>query len=358
MEVLLRLKSLEHAEVGEILGKPVYDDKCQLLLAKDVELTRNYIDRLRRANIQCIYINDELSEGLEFTNVISDELKIKSIATVKSVFKDLSERKGSNYNIKSIDTIKQVVEEMMNMIYNNPSTLYCMTELMGTDMYTYNHSAEVAVLSMLVAKSMKMNDTFIKKIGVGAMLHDIGKMQIPGEVLNKTEPLTSDELKLMRDHVLLGYEMLKDNDFISPISRQVVLLHHEKLNGSGYPYMMSGDQIPIHVRIVTLCDIFNAISSNRSYKGRLSADEALEIIRAEAIYELDRDIYYHLLKVVNIYPIGTVVELSNGDIGIVIAENPEAQTRPTIQVVRNKKRAEVINLMDYLTLFISRSIEI
>lgn len=357
VEVPLRLKSLEHAEIGEILGKPVYDDKCQLLLAKDVVLSQNYIDRLKRANIQCIYIEDELSEGLEFKNVISDELKLKSIVTVKNVFKELSERKGSNYNVKSIDSIKQAVEEMMSMIYDNPSTLYCMTELMGTDMYTYNHSAEVAVLSMLVAKSMKMNDTFVKKIGVGAMLHDIGKMQIPGEILNKVQPLTPEELKLVKEHVQFGYDLLKDNDFISPISRQVVLLHHEKLNGSGYPYMMAGEQIPIHVRIVTLCDIFNAISSNRAYKNRLSADEALEIIRAEAVYELDRDIYYHLLKVVNIYPVGTVVELSNGDIGIVTQENPDAQTRPIIQIVRHKKRAEVINLMDYLTLFISRTIE-
>lgn len=354
----MRLISIERVEVGDVLGKPVYDDKCQLLLAKDVSLTSNYIERLKRANIQCIYIDDELSEGLEAENVIPDELKIKSIATVKTAFKDLSDRKGSSYNIKSIESIKQIVDEMMHIIYENPSTLYCMTELMGTDMYTYNHSAEVAALSMLVAKSMKMNDTFIQKIGVGAILHDVGKMSVPAEILNKVDPLDEVESKLMKDHPQMGYDLLKDNDYISPISRQIVLLHHEKLNGSGYPFMMSGEQIPIHVRIVTLCDIFNAISSNRAYKRRMNADEALELIRAEAIYELDRDIYYHLLKVVNIYPVGTVVELSNGEVGIVIKENYEAQTRPVVQVIRQKKRAEIIDLMECLTLFISKTIEI
>lgn len=354
----MRLISIERVEVGDVLGKPVYDDKCQLLLAKDVSLTSNYIERLKRANIQCIYIDDELSEGLEAKNVIPDELKIKSIATVKTAFKDLSDRKGSSYNIKSIESIKQIVDEMMHIIYENPSTLYCMTELMGTDMYTYNHSAEVAALSMLVAKSMKMNDTFIQKIGVGAILHDVGKMSVPAEILNKVDPLDEVESKLMKDHPQMGYDLLKDNGYISPISRQIVLLHHEKLNGSGYPFMMSGEQIPIHVRIVTLCDIFNAISSNRAYKRRMNADEALELIRAEAIYELDRDIYYHLLKVVNIYPVGTVVELSNGEVGIVIKENYEAQTRPVVQVIRQKKRAEIIDLMECLTLFISKTIEI
>lgn len=354
----MRLISIERLEVGDVLGKPVYDDKCQLLLAKDVSLTSNYIERLKKANIQCIYIDDVLSEGLEAANVIPDELKIKSIATVKTAFKDLSDRKGSSYNIKSIESIKQIVDEMMHIIYENPSTLYCMTELMGTDMYTYNHSAEVAALSMLVAKSMKMNDTFIQKIGVGAILHDVGKMGVPAEILNKVDPLDEVESKLMKEHPQMGYDLLKDNDYISPISRQIVLLHHEKLNGSGYPFMMSGEQIPIHVRIVTLCDIFNAISSNRAYKRRMNADEALELIRAEAIYELDRDIYYHLLKVVNIYPVGTVVELSNGEVGIVIKENYEAQTRPVVQVIRQKKRAEIIDLMECLTLFISKTIEI
>lgn len=354
----MRLKSLEHVESGDVLGKAVYDEKCQLLLAKNVALTQGYIERLKKANIQCVYIEDELSEGIEFKNVISDELKVKSISRVKTVFKEMSVNKGHTYQVKSIDSIKDIIDEIMEMIYDNPSTLFCMTELMGTDMYTYNHSAEVAVLSMLVAKSMKLNETFIKKIGIGAMLHDIGKMQIPGEVLNKVEPLTPSEVTLVKEHVQFGYDMLKENDYISPLSRQIVLLHHEKLNGVGYPYGLAGEQIPIHVRIVTLCDIFNAVSSNRAYKGKLSADEALEILRAEAVYELDRDIYYHLLKVVNIYPPGTVVELSNGDIGIVLKENPEAQTRPVVQIIRDRKKAEVVDLMDYLTLFIRKTIEI
>ncbi len=349
---------MEQVEIGDVLGKPVYDDKCQLLLAKEVKLTQNYIDRLKKANIHCIYIDDELSEGLEANNVVSDELKIRSVSAVKSVFKELSERKGSNYNVKNIDSIKNVVEELMRVVYDNPDTLYHMTELMGTDMYTYNHSAEVAVLSMLVAKSMKLSENFIKKIGIGAILHDIGKMQIPGEVLNKVLPLEVDEVKLVKEHVQYGYDMLKENDFISPISRQIVLLHHEKLNGEGYPYHLAGDQIPIHVRIVTMCDIFNAISSNRSYKDRLNADEALEIIRTEAVYELDRDIYYHLLKVVNIYPVGTVVQLSTGDLAIVIRENIDAQTRPLVQIIRDKKRAEQLDLMDYLTIFITKTVEL
>lgn len=353
----MRLKSIDLISSGEVLAKPVYDDKCQLLLGKGVELSDSYIGRLKLSKIQCVYIEDDLSEGLEAENLISNELKIRSIGTVKEVFKSLSERKSSTYTVKMADTLKHLVDEMIEVVYANPKTLYCMTELMGTDMYTYHHSVEVAILSMLVAKSLGMNDAFVHKIGVGAILHDLGKMQIPGEILNKIGVLSDEEMALIRQHPQLGYDMLKENDSISPISRQIVLLHHEKLNGSGYPFGFSADDIGIHIRVVTLCDIFNAITSNRSYKQKLNADEALEVLRAETVYELDREIYYHLLRVVNIYPAGTIVELSDRRIGIVIKENKEVQTRPIVQVIRDKKRQEVVNLMDHLTLFVSRTID-
>ncbi|GAU79410.1 HD-GYP domain-containing protein [Fusibacter sp. 3D3] len=354
----MRLKSIERVEPGDLLGKAVYDDKCQLLLAKGVNLTLNYIERLKHASIHCVYIDDALSEGLEVENVISDEIKVKSITAVKSVFKEVTERKGVSLSPKGIDTIKDIIDEMMDMIFQNRETLYVMTELMGTDMYTYNHSAEVAILSMLVAKSLGLNGQYIQKVGIGAMLHDIGKMKIPNEVLNKTDALTDIELEKLKEHAKLGYDLLKDSMAISPISRQIVLLHHEKLDGNGYPMMLDSEGIPVHVRIVTICDIFNALVSNRSYREKMSIDMALEIIRTEAVYQLDREIYYHLMKVVNIYPVGTIVELSNGKSGIVIKENKDAQTRPIVQVIKDKQRAEVLNLLNDLTLFISQTIDL
>ncbi len=353
----MRLKSIDRLHVGDQLAKPVYDEKCQLLLAKDAVLTDQYIKRLRHANIQCIYVEDELSSGIEFESVITDELKVRSINTVKTTFKSLVERKSTTYTIQDFKGIQDIIDEMLQSIYEHRNTLYCMTELMGTDMYTYHHCAEVAILSMLVASSMGMNQNFIHKIGVGAMLHDIGKMKIEAEILNKSEKLTPEELSILRTHPKLGYDMLKDSANISPISRQIVYLHHEKLNGSGYPLGIKAEDIPVHVRIVTICDIFNAITSNRSYMNRLNADMALEILRAETVYELDREIFHHLLKIVNIYPAGTVVELTDGRMAIVIKENREVQTRPMVQVIENDTRQVIIDLMEHLTLFISKTVD-
>ncbi|MDN5299960.1 MAG: hypothetical protein PWP51_2513 [Clostridiales bacterium] len=354
----MRLKSIERIAVGEVLGKSVYDDKCQLLLARNVALTQNYIDRLKQASIQCVYIEDEISEGIEPENVVSQELKLKSVNVIQNVFKQATGKKSVGFDAMQVDQIKDIIDEMMEIVFSHRDTLYVMAELMGTDMYTYNHSAEVAVLSMLVAKSLGLNHQFIQKIGVGAMLHDIGKMKIPNEVLNKITPLSDEEMKLVKEHARFGYDILKESVSISPISRQIILLHHEKLDGNGYPMRLTADEIPVHVRIVTMCDIFNALVSNRAYREKLNVDEALEILRAEAIYQLDREIYYHLLKVVNIYPPGTIVELSNGMIGIVIKENREAQTRPLVQLIVNNKKGDVVNLMDNLTLFITKTIEL
>ena len=353
----MRLKSIDRLQVGDLLAKPVYDDKCQLLLAKDAILTENYITRLRSSNIQCVYIEDEISEGIEFDNVISDELKIRSVNTVKNVFRSLTDRKNTLYTVQDFDSIQHLIDDMLKSIYDHRNTLYCMTELMGTDMYTYHHCAEVAILSMLVTKSLGLNQNFIHKVGVGALLHDIGKMKVDSGILNKAEALNADELEIIRRHPRIGYDMLKDSANISPISRQIVLLHHEKLNGVGYPLGLKAEEIPVHVRVVTMCDIFNAITSNRPYMKRINADMALEVLRAETVYELDREVLHHLLKVVNIYPMGTIVELTDGRLAMVIKENKEVQTRPIVQVIMGTKRTDVVDLMEHLTLFISRTIE-
>jgi HD-GYP domain-containing protein (c-di-GMP phosphodiesterase class II) len=196
-----------------------------LLLARNVALTQNYIDRLKQASIQCVYIEDEISEGIEPENVVSQELKLKSVNVIQNVFKQATGKKSVGFDAMQVDQIKDIIDEMMEIVFSHRDTLYVMAELMGTDMYTYNHSAEVAVLSMLV------------------------KMKIPNEVLNKITPLSDEEMKLVKEHARFGYDILKESVSISPISRQIILLHHEKLDGNGYPMRLTADEIPVHVRI-------------------------------------------------------------------------------------------------------------
>lgn len=353
----MRLKSIERLSEGDVLAKPIYDNNCNLLLAKDSVLTKHYLKRLEESNIQCAYVEDKLTKDITFNEIVPDEVKIRSIATVKEAFSALAQPNHSMYTVGSFESIKNVVDTMFSLIYENPNTLYCMAELMGTDMYTYYHSAEVALLSMMVARSMGLNNTFIEKIGIGAMLHDIGKMRIDPALINKKEPLTPEELDLFKQHPKFGFELLKDAHNISPISRQIVLLHHEKIDGSGYPFGVKNTEIPIAVRVVTMCDIFNAVTTNRAYKQKMNADMALELLRAESVYQLDQEVLHHLLKVVNIYPAGTFVELTDGRQAMVYEENKLIQTRPKVQVIERGQGLEKLDLMEHLTLFISKTVD-
>lgn len=354
----MRLVRLENLQVGDTLAKSVYDDRCALLLAKGVELNEYLIERLIRASIYCVYIDDELSEGIEIENVVSDEIRLQSVREIKKVFDDIHVGQGVRLKEKNIENIRQIIDDILDDIMRNRDALYVMSELMGTDMYTFKHSTEVAILSILIAQKFGMAPDVIRKIGMGAMLHDIGKVNVPNDILNKPEKLTPEEFQIIKEHARQGYELLKDSYSISPMSRQIILLHHEKLDGSGYPLGLSEDGIPLHVRIVSMCDVFNALISERSYRHAKSIDDALEILRTMVVYELDATVYHSLVEVINIYPPGTFVELTDGRKGIVIRANKAVPTRPVVQIIENNVKKELLDLMGELTLFVKQQLDV
>lgn len=348
----MKLKQTELLKPGEKIAKSIYDNQCKLLLAKSKILTDQYIKRLLASNIPCVYVSDPLTDHLEFDFLVEDELRIRSVNHLKDTFDQIQKNQGNQYATNSFSVIGPIVEEILDSILEQPECLYRVSELMGTDMYTYTHSVEVSILSMLVAKRMGLTRPMISKVGIGAMLHDLGKTQVDTDILNKRSELTLEEWDTLKGHPRYGYQMLKESDVISPISRQIVLLHHEKLDGSGYPFGFKGDEIPLTVRIVTLCDMYNALTSNRAYRSYKNINKALEILQAESIYKLDRSVYHCLLDVVNLYPVGTRVVLNDDRQAMVIKENRMLQTRPVVQIIEDNERREIVDLMAHLTVFI------
>lgn len=191
------------------------------------------------------------------------------------------------------------------------------------------------------------------KLGMGAILSDIGKSKVPDHILNKKGKLEPSEFEQMKKHVEYGYDMVKELVELSPLSRQIILLHHEKLDGSGYPNGFVADQIPLLVRIVTICDIFSAIVSDRTYNNRISADVAVEILRSASPVKLDSDIINYMMQIVDMYPPGTLVELSTGQYAIVIDNNLSAPTRPILRILSEEQYTEV-DMMKDLTVFIKK----
>ncbi len=353
----MRLVNIGDVEVGSVIAKPVYDSKLSLLINKGAKLSELLLKKLVQADIRHLYIEDEISKGIELDPMISDEIKLQAFVIMKRFYESQMVKQDQNVEAireSRIRELKDIVDDIITEIYSKNEQKYYSTELMGAEMYHYNHAVEVMILSLLIGRKMGLDREKLLKLGMGAILADIGKARVPQDILNKKGKLEPEEFDEMKRHVDYSYAILKDLVGLSSLSRQIVLLHHEKLDGSGYPNGFTGEQIPLLVRIATVCDIFSAIVADRTYNNRISVDTAIEILRGAAPTKIDQDVFMTLLQVIDIYPPGTLVELGNGQVGIVIQSNTNSPTRPILRIIEKDGQHHEIDLMQELTLFIKK----
>jgi HD-GYP domain-containing protein (c-di-GMP phosphodiesterase class II) len=255
------------------IGKTIYSENGDVLLAKNTILKASYIERLKEKNIPAIYIEDELSKGIDSKSVVSLETKVKAIKTIKGIYEGIDPRKKdlgkTIINKEAYIILKNTIEKIIEEIKNNSDLSFNMVELLSTDLYTYTHSVNVTILSLMLANAVGYSESDQFKIGMGCLLHDVGKVMVDDKILHKKGALNKEEFLHMRKHSEFGHEMLKDNNALTAITKNIVLLHHEKLDGSGYPYQLKGDEIKKHVRISTIADIFDAVTSERVYSKEL-----------------------------------------------------------------------------------------
>jgi putative nucleotidyltransferase with HDIG domain len=306
-----------------------------------------------------------MSHDIELETYVDESLVMEAVSSLKEIFNDtgfINGHKSASSMIPMDDYnhVEKIVQSMVREVYSNPKMLYNMIELMGTDMYTYTHSVNVAVLSILTAKSLGLDKKTVEKIGIGALLHDIGKSRIDNELINKPGKYSTDEYETMKEHSKHGYDMVRSDTVISPITKQIIYFHHERLDGSGYPEGLQGNQIPVYVRLVTICDMFDAMISDRSYRTKMSVYEALEVLNAESVYNIDPSILSSFIENIAVYTVGSSVQLTDGRVGIVVKNNKAYPTRPVVRIVdlETKKPIEEVDLMTNLTSFIDGEYEI
>jgi len=265
----MRIIDIDNLKPNMRIGKTIYSEHGDILLSKNTLLKNSYIKRLKEKNIPAIYIDDELSKGISSDSVVSLETTIKAIKTIKGIFDSIDPGKKDNnnkiINQETYSVLKNTIEKIISEIRNNHELSFNMVELLSTDLYTYTHSVNVTILSLMIAKEVGYLEKDQLKIGMGCLLHDIGKVMVDDEILHKKGVLTKVEFLHVRKHSEYGYEMIKDNSSLSVIAKNITLLHHEKLDGSGYPHQLKGEEIKRHVRIATIADIFDAVTSNRVY---------------------------------------------------------------------------------------------
>jgi len=244
----------------------------------------------------------------------------------------------------SIDTnnAKLLVSDLVDSVVTNATALLWLTNLKERDEYTSQHSLNVCILTLVFGRHLGLSNEVLNRIGVGALLHDIGKLRVPLNILNKPSTLTDQEFGIIKKHPVYGFDLLKNKPGLHEISMDIIQHHHERLNGSGYPDGLTGEYISQYTKMVSIIDVYDAITSKRVYHDEATPYDALNILYQDSDKKIDRELLEQFIKCVGIYPVGSVVELNTGDIGIVVATSEKHHLHPVLMLVldKNKKHYE------------------
>ncbi len=246
---------------------------------------------------------------------------------------------------------REVVDDCVESVLRNGDALLLLTKLKDQHAYTAEHCLNVCILSATFGRHLGMLEDEIRKIALCGLLHDIGKSQVPADILEKPSTLTPEEFRIVQDHAKLGRDILMGVAKVDHATVDVAYNHHERMDGSGYPRGIKSTQIPYFAKVVSLCDTYDAITSNRIYdKGRASM-EALDIIHRGRGVQFEESLAKEFIRCIGIYPPGSIVVLSSGEVGIVIASNPKNKLRPQVLLVRdeNKGKREKYRMIDLIT---------
>ncbi|MBC3804777.1 HD domain-containing protein [Acetobacterium fimetarium] len=321
---------------GMVLGNNLLGKNGELVLAHDVTLTTDFIHRIKQLNYNGIYVEDAISRDLEIASIIDDRVKAKTVSCIKDVF--ICAEKTNTITKQKFTEMQNQIETIIDEILNNKSTMINMIDLKVFDDYTYFHSVNVAVLSIVLGVSMGLKKQALSDLGIGAILHDIGKIFISKQILCKNGMLTDDEFGAIKKHSQYGYDYIKKEFNMSHSARLGILDHHEKYEGGGYPNSSIGDEISLFGRIISIADVYDAMTSDRSYRKAIIPSEVIEYIMGNSETIFDPELVDIFIKKIAPYPTGTCVELSNGLTGIVIENYENYCMRPKIRIYKDKKK--------------------
>lgn len=318
------------------LGQDIYDGEGRMLLAKHQILNHDYILNLQTMGLQGVYIDDDFSEDIEIEQVIRPEIRRQALKTVHALF-------IGNENAEDAEEwkIRKLVMDVVEDILSQGDVMYNMMDLKNYDEYTFFHSVSVAVLATVLGARYGMDESELRILAAGGLLHDIGKRFLEVDILNAKRPLTEEERHIMLQHAKLGYEFLRDYyDFPEEVYLGV-LEHHECYNGEGYPLRKSGEEISIYARIIKLADVYDAMVSKRPYRDALPPSDAVEYIMAMCGSEFDPHLVDLFIKWVAVYPVGCEVILSDDRHAVVAKNFHNFVLRPVVKLLDT---SEVLNL--------------
>ncbi len=343
----MREVSVKKLKGDEILAVPVIDHNGSVLIHADVVLKEEYINRMKEYGIDMVFIKDM-------------ETKVYSVEESYIESKVILEKVLKKHIYKHNSELKKIGEEAIKIVDNvlsEPRVMERLTEVRNISTDMYSHCINVCSLATIMALKLKMSERQVRNVAMGAIMHDIGLQYISVPYINvEPEYMEEEDSAEYKKHTIYGFSSMQEEEWISDVSKEIILLHHERVDGKGFPFQQRGGKLKPEVKLVTVCDDFDSLISGIGNK-QLKMYEAIEYIRDNMGYIYDPTIAGKFLENVAVFPVGMEVVLNDGDIGMVIAQNKEATDRPILKMLKyadgSEYTEEVIkDLMKCLTLFV------
>lgn len=246
------------------------------------------------------------------------------------------------HNELELASARPLIQSCVESVKANASAMFWMARIKNRDAYTAEHSLRVAVFTVAFARFLGLPEEDLEVAGMCGLLHDIGKLRVPGEILNKPGPLSPSEHAVMREHTTLGHALLKQDPNLDPIISDVTLHHHERIDGRGYPRQLPEWQISRYARLIAIVDAYDAMTSDRCYRNGMSPAEAVRILFKNRGQQFDASMVEAFIRMVGIYPPGSLVELSTGEVALVISTHPARKLTPKVEILLDTNKHPMI----------------
>ena len=357
----MKLVKVSELKGNEKLAKHILTESGTELMAKGSVIKVDYIDKLLQLGIDQVFIDDSLFLNIDFTNenkgFIKEQVKEESKAIVKDVLE-----KHVYKNTSDLVKLCAAADNIINDIISEEQVMERVVNIRkeGTDIYA--HSINVCAMATLIALKNNFVKEMVREIAKGCILHDIGLryVVVPYENVD-VEQLDAKERSEFRKHVILGFDTLKDESWLGQVAKDIVLFHHERNDGTGYPFKNNGNSLSDAVKIVEVCDAFDCMLNGIGCE-QMKVHEVVEYIRFHALMSFEEKYATQLLQMVAMYPVGTKVITSDGEVGIVIKQNKQCVDRPVLKIILDKDgktvEEELIKDMTvHLTMFIVDTVD-
>jgi len=348
-------KTLSELIVGHYVIKILKQEASFSLTAAGHIKSHAVINHLKDKGVHSVLIDDnktlvvtnkKIKPDIDSSSAINAE-KLKQAQAIFNQSKSIQKKLFSDAlsgSTLDLSPVVEVTNKSIDAIFNSPDSLACMLNIREKDEYLLEHSVAVSVYMTLFSRYLGLERDIIEQLSVGAFLHDIGKIKVPDEILNKPGKLTDAEFTIMKTHANHSIDIIKATPGISALSLEVAALHHEKINGTGYPFKIAGDDISKYGRMITICDIFDALTATRVYKEGYAHGKAFAILRELAKQnQLDSNLVDHFIKCVGVFPVGSLVQLKSNKLALVKERNEKDPTNPHVHSFYSVKLNQFLN---------------